>query len=76
MMTDDKDPTPEDDSSPQDIGSYRNMFLREGRWAKTGPSWMTLLAVALIVMLCLAWFFGSIVMDQGWESLFERLGWR
>ena len=75
MDTNSTDPTPEDASSPGDTVSYKNMFLREGRWAKTGPSWMSVLAVVLIVVLCLAVAMGLTVMNQGWEGLFARLGW-
>lgn len=70
----------EDDYSPnvppKDMMSYASMGLASNKWARTERSWVNLLVIFLLVvmclgsnMLCAAWYYG-------WDNLLTLLGWK
>ena len=65
--------TPEG-SDPKANASYKNIMSRDDRWARTDSEWKSVVAVALIAVLCVGRTMLVIVLDRGWDGLLDLLG--
>ncbi|HUP26936.1 MAG TPA: hypothetical protein VM409_00760 [Chloroflexia bacterium] len=62
-------------ADPSNASSYKNIMLREKRWARTDSGWQSVAAIALIVFLCIGAMMLMILLDRGWDGLVALLGY-
>jgi hypothetical protein len=60
----------------EDIYSYKNIMLTRSRWAWPDSGWKLVGGWAAAIFICIGCSMLAIVMDRGWEGLFEMLGWK
>ena len=70
--------TPEDDTGEPNVDTlnYAHMAVKEGRFAQTGTCLTTVLGWFAVVLLCLLLVVVLRVMNGGWDSLLQMLGWK
>jgi hypothetical protein len=62
-------------ADPLNASSYKNIMLREKRWARTDSGWQSVAAVAFVVFFCIGAWMLLIVLDRGWAGLLAMLGY-
>lgn len=59
-----------------DMLSYKNMMLAERRWANTGSGWRMVGGWIIITFITIGACALLMVLQRGWDGLFQVLGWK